>query len=127
MMARITSRFDTSATQIPLISHRLERIMAASGHEKGSHAYKALLWSGVAEAQIDQRRQRRADGGQKGHGAPPGRSRSGASRPPCAQTRPAPRHDQQVTQRAVVVASSGRQPHPRQVGQVRTVTPSGMT
>lgn len=38
-----SSIYNTSATQIPLISHRLEHIMAASGHEKGSHAYKALL------------------------------------------------------------------------------------
>ncbi|UBO75817.1 NAD-glutamate dehydrogenase [Aeromonas rivuli] len=38
-----SSIYNTSATQIPLISHRLERIMVASGHEKGSHAYKALL------------------------------------------------------------------------------------
>ncbi|MBM0490533.1 NAD-glutamate dehydrogenase [Aeromonas jandaei] len=38
-----SSIYNTSATQIPLISHRLERIMASSGHEKGSHAYKALL------------------------------------------------------------------------------------
>ncbi|PJG58650.1 NAD-glutamate dehydrogenase [Aeromonas cavernicola] len=38
-----SSIYNTSATQIPLISHRLARIMAASGHEKGSHAYKALL------------------------------------------------------------------------------------
>lgn len=38
-----SSIYNTSATQIPLISHRLERIMAASGFESGSHAYKALL------------------------------------------------------------------------------------
>ena len=38
-----SSIYNASATQIPLISHRLERIMAASGFESGSHAYKALL------------------------------------------------------------------------------------
>ncbi|MGL5287708.1 MAG: NAD-glutamate dehydrogenase, partial [Aeromonas sp.] len=38
-----SSIYNTSATQIPLISRRVERIMAASGFEKGSHAYKALL------------------------------------------------------------------------------------
>ncbi|ALP39436.1 NAD-glutamate dehydrogenase [Aeromonas schubertii] len=38
-----SSIYNTSATQIPLISHKVERIMGASGFEKGSHAYKALL------------------------------------------------------------------------------------
>lgn len=38
-----SSIYNTSATLIPLINRKVERIMAASGFEKGSHAYKALL------------------------------------------------------------------------------------
>ncbi|RCU52664.1 NAD-glutamate dehydrogenase [Corallincola holothuriorum] len=37
------SVYNQSATQVPLIRNKLERVMAGSGYAVGSHAYKALL------------------------------------------------------------------------------------
>ncbi|GAA5217805.1 NAD-glutamate dehydrogenase [Corallincola platygyrae] len=37
------SVYNQSATQVPLIRNKLDRVMAGGGYAKGSHAYKALL------------------------------------------------------------------------------------
>ncbi len=38
-----SSTYTASVMQLPLLGHKIERIMKASGYEAGSHAYKALL------------------------------------------------------------------------------------